>query len=171
MSTTPPASGHPADASAGGMIDFGCGSCGRLLKVPAQAAGKQARCPQCGAVQQVPAGRTAPVARFTPDGSGSTAARHLLFTDSGRITADRRSAACPGRGTILRTARPSRGPNRRALVVAPASSGRKSATRRTGDTDEEVVRPHHAGSRPRSLSAKRNWCWARWWRCSPAATC
>lgn len=63
MSTTPPTSGHPRDAAASGMIDFGCSHCGRLLKVPAQAAGKQARCPQCGAVQPVPSERTTPAAR------------------------------------------------------------------------------------------------------------
>ena len=35
-------------------IEFACGTCTRMLKVPTHAAGRQAKCPQCGAVQQVP---------------------------------------------------------------------------------------------------------------------
>ena len=41
-------------------IEFVCARCGRLLKVPAEAAGRQAKCPQCGAVQRVPAGGSPP---------------------------------------------------------------------------------------------------------------
>jgi uncharacterized membrane protein YhaH (DUF805 family) len=39
-------------------IDFSC-ACGRLLRVPDDAAGRQARCPACGQTTTVP-GRTAP---------------------------------------------------------------------------------------------------------------
>ena len=35
-------------------IEFRCNECQRLLRVPDQSAGAQARCPQCSRVQQVP---------------------------------------------------------------------------------------------------------------------
>ena len=36
------------------MIDFRCTQCGRLLRTPDDAAGKQAQCPSCNAIQPVP---------------------------------------------------------------------------------------------------------------------
>src|SRR5215203_4772784 len=50
----------PTTATADGMIEFPCYGCGRALKVPGSAAGKQAKCPQCNAVQTVPQGTTSP---------------------------------------------------------------------------------------------------------------
>jgi MoxR-like ATPase len=44
----------PTATTADGMIEFPCYGCGRALKVPSTAAGKQAKCPQCNAVQMVP---------------------------------------------------------------------------------------------------------------------
>jgi len=35
-------------------VEFACTTCGRMLKVPAKAAGRHAKCPQCSAVQPVP---------------------------------------------------------------------------------------------------------------------
>lgn len=35
-------------------IDFRCVQCGKLLRTPAEAAGKQAQCPSCGAIQPIP---------------------------------------------------------------------------------------------------------------------
>jgi MoxR-like ATPase len=53
----------PTTATPDGMIEFPCYGCGRALKVPGSAAGKQAKCPQCNAVQTVPqAGTSAAVA-------------------------------------------------------------------------------------------------------------
>jgi MoxR-like ATPase len=46
-------------------IEFGCSVCGRLLKVPREASGKQAKCPQCGSVQVVPV-QSHPVAQAMP---------------------------------------------------------------------------------------------------------
>ena len=48
--------GFDADATADGNnhIDFSCQSCRRQLKVDTSYAGQQAKCPQCGVVQQVP---------------------------------------------------------------------------------------------------------------------
>jgi MoxR-like ATPase len=53
MSTLP--FGSEAQGAVARQIEFPCGGCGRLLKVAENAAGRQAKCPQCGAVQQVPA--------------------------------------------------------------------------------------------------------------------
>lgn len=53
MSTTPPGpESQPTAAS--DTIEFACSACGRMLKVPNQAAGRQAKCPQCAMVQIVP---------------------------------------------------------------------------------------------------------------------
>ena len=53
MSTTPPGpKSEPTAAS--DTIEFACSACGRMLKVPQQAAGRQAKCPQCAMVQIVP---------------------------------------------------------------------------------------------------------------------
>lgn len=46
-------------------IEFRCAECGRLLRTPDDAAGRQAQCPQCGALTTVPSpspGGTAPSA-------------------------------------------------------------------------------------------------------------
>ena len=52
MSTFQSGSSPPIPSNT--AIEFLCGTCSRMLKVPTQAAGKQAKCPQCGAVQIVP---------------------------------------------------------------------------------------------------------------------
>jgi phage FluMu protein Com len=36
-------------------IEFRCSQCGRLLQTPDETAGGEAQCPQCGAVQEIPA--------------------------------------------------------------------------------------------------------------------
>jgi hypothetical protein len=41
-------------------IEFPCSQCGKLLRVGDDAAGKQARCPSCGAVQDIPATQPSP---------------------------------------------------------------------------------------------------------------
>jgi MoxR-like ATPase len=45
----------PSQHPDAGTIDFPCGSCGRMLKVPADLAGRKARCPECSFVQTIPA--------------------------------------------------------------------------------------------------------------------
>ncbi|HWB09592.1 MAG TPA: hypothetical protein VG826_10220 [Pirellulales bacterium] len=52
-------------------IEFPCSQCGKLLRVGDEAAGKQARCPSCGAVQGIPA--TAPSSQ-SPFGAAPPAA-------------------------------------------------------------------------------------------------
>ena len=42
-------------------IEFRCTSCGRLLRVTDEAAGQQAKCPECGKVMNVPT-TSAPIA-------------------------------------------------------------------------------------------------------------
>ena len=54
MSTTPPEPGSQPLAGSE-TLEFACSACGRMLKVPGQAAGRQAKCPQCATVQIVPA--------------------------------------------------------------------------------------------------------------------
>jgi len=54
MSTPPSESSPQAPVPDAGVVEFGCTDCGRSLKVPKLVAGKSAKCPQCGAVQQVP---------------------------------------------------------------------------------------------------------------------
>jgi phage FluMu protein Com len=44
------------------MIDYRCEKCGKLLRAPADAGGKQSRCPQCENVQTIPAASTAQAA-------------------------------------------------------------------------------------------------------------
>jgi MoxR-like ATPase len=52
------------------MLEFACQTCGRMLKVPSFAVGKQAKCPQCGIIQTVPSGTSAsPVEASLSDGS------------------------------------------------------------------------------------------------------
>ena len=68
MSNTPPGlSGHAPNPDEE-AIEFGCSTCGRLLKVPQQAVGKQAKCPQCDAVQKVPpaASASTPITSVPP---------------------------------------------------------------------------------------------------------
>ncbi|MCA9262321.1 MAG: AAA family ATPase [Planctomycetales bacterium] len=50
-----PFSNHPESNSPQQEIVFGCHQCGRQLRVPAAAVGRQAQCPQCQTVQAVPA--------------------------------------------------------------------------------------------------------------------
>lgn len=48
--------------SQGTMLEFACNSCSRMLKVPMQAVGKQAKCPQCSTIQHVPSVGFSPAA-------------------------------------------------------------------------------------------------------------
>lgn len=41
-------------------IEFRCTACNKLLRTPDDTAGKQAKCPECGAVMQIPAAAAAP---------------------------------------------------------------------------------------------------------------
>jgi len=62
-------------------IEFPCSQCGKTLRTADETAGRQARCPACGAVMQVPGGvaggqpgREAAADGESPFGSGATAA-------------------------------------------------------------------------------------------------
>jgi MoxR-like ATPase len=54
MSTSPFEFESSRSPSSAGSIEFNCRDCGRTLKVDASVAGRQAKCPQCGSIQQVP---------------------------------------------------------------------------------------------------------------------
>lgn len=48
-------------------IEFSCPSCGKTLRVPDDAGGKHAKCPNCGTIQVVPGGAASlPTAQSTP---------------------------------------------------------------------------------------------------------
>jgi hypothetical protein len=53
-------------------IEFRCTGCQQQLRVPDTSAGKNAKCPKCGAVVIVPAGLGAPLPGFGPPSSGFT---------------------------------------------------------------------------------------------------
>ncbi len=73
MSTTPPEPGSQPLAGSE-TLEFACSACGRMLKVPGQAAGRQAKCPQCATVQIVPAtGNHAPPAAQSIESYGTAA--------------------------------------------------------------------------------------------------
>ena len=62
MDPPKPSSNPPAAE----QVEFPCSSCGRKLKVPALARGKQAQCPECQAVQLVPGPAEKPVPATVP---------------------------------------------------------------------------------------------------------
>jgi MoxR-like ATPase len=69
---TPPAGPEAQPSAQGdGLLEMGCRACGRLLKVPVQAAGKQAKCPQCGTIQPVPPLPSAVLAEAVPTASSA----------------------------------------------------------------------------------------------------
>ncbi len=73
--------GLPSQHPASGTIDFPCGSCGRMLKVPADLAGRKARCPECSCVQTIPSADSASVSPNLVGGdSGATAAAPPVIT-------------------------------------------------------------------------------------------
>jgi uncharacterized RDD family membrane protein YckC len=87
-------------------IVFPCSQCGRQLQAPETAAGKQARCPECGAIGQIPAAspsvaeaarlpeaahspEAAPFSPFTPNDAGNPYASPTTFAPGpGYATAD-----------------------------------------------------------------------------------
>ena len=50
--------GEPTPSA--GQIDFPCRSCGRQLRVQADSAGRRAKCPQCGTIQEIPSPLASP---------------------------------------------------------------------------------------------------------------
>ena len=177
MSTTPFGPAPQGSGTPDSAIEFACGNCGRLLKVPLQAAGKQARCPQCSAVQQIPAapsGECWPRGRRRPEhhASAGRAGSAAVPADPGeppRIGQPPVSAAPPigsafavrRRGAVRRTP-----PCRCGSPCGKRRGSTKGPPRRRRSCSTASLRRS-----PRSLSARTNWCWARWWPCSPAGTC
>jgi MoxR-like ATPase len=60
------AAGRPAPAA--GQLDFPCRSCGRQLRVRADLAGRRAKCPQCGTIQEIPGPAPGPASLASLDG-------------------------------------------------------------------------------------------------------
>ena len=103
--TTPTGPGI-SSAVDGQTIEFGCRTCGRLLKVPLAAAGKQAKCPQCETVQQVPTPPPAPpdpviaTEATEPTAPPSAPGNSPLSGFSAKPPADGRAASLSLRGTL-----------------------------------------------------------------------
>jgi MoxR-like ATPase len=74
--------------SASQPFEFACAECGRILRVPAQSAGKGARCTFCGNLQTVPPGSATATTGSSPP--GETSATAPAATALGRDTATRR---------------------------------------------------------------------------------
>ena len=64
MSMTP--DDHPAAANTPSQIQFTCRSCNSNLKVDVSLAGRQASCPRCGALQDVPSAPAPPISQVPP---------------------------------------------------------------------------------------------------------
>lgn len=92
-------------------IEFRCSSCNRILRTPDESAGKKARCPECGAIVDIPAA--------TPAGSAPQAAPGPLdpspFPSGAPSTPPEPSGptfgATPSHGEAFGGARPLPGPN------------------------------------------------------------
>lgn len=67
------------------MIEFACQQCGRLLRVPQSAAGRQVKCPQCSAVQPVNVALTPAPSHSAPSDAEAASTKPLsesFMTDS-----------------------------------------------------------------------------------------
>ncbi len=94
MNNVPPS--HPAPSSPGAeSIDFACQGCGRKLKVPQGAAGRQAQCPSCGAVQTVPAPPLTPPYSEPPPVAAAVAAQPQPSSPLGNPAAPQGGPAPP----------------------------------------------------------------------------
>jgi MoxR-like ATPase len=129
---------HPEGAAgAAATIEFTCDACARMLRVPQAAAGRQVKCPQCGAVQTVTAGSSPPDASHVPPSFGQPPAPPPspvdLFASPAANSPPNQPAANPATASTtafsfdLPTAAPSGAPN----VSTPV--GRDTPTKRLFD--------------------------------------
>ncbi len=66
-------------------LEFHCNGCGRLLKVPAAAAGKRASCPQCNTVVNIPGNSpSAPAPPPPPDAPAPAVSAHSPYNRAAR---------------------------------------------------------------------------------------
>jgi MoxR-like ATPase len=79
MSDTPASSDSSDPRPDSGSLDFVCQSCGRQLRVPANLAGRKAKCPECGAIQTVDApSRSSPERAAAPSVAPAAGGDDLL---------------------------------------------------------------------------------------------
>ena len=139
MSTTPFGPSDPTPASDTQTLEFGCGDCGRMLKVPATAVGRQARCPQCGTVQAVPPSGSPPPAACRARRQRSAGPRLPGCGPSATVPAG--AATDRVCRAALRTAARQAAPGI-AVLAETASRQRPRQPRGTRNTDQAAVRPH-----------------------------
>jgi len=83
-------------------IEFACQQCGRMLKVGTAAAGRQAKCPQCNSVQQVPSGNSSPTVAppvATPPSAMGTPAPAVPVSPANNPQAAAAPAPAPAQAT------------------------------------------------------------------------
>lgn len=89
MSDTGFHDGPPALSTSANDIEFPCGQCGRLLKVPVVLVGRKARCPQCAFVQTIPElGAASPAPPAPPAESVQLAPATIVGPASGQSQAN-----------------------------------------------------------------------------------
>jgi MoxR-like ATPase len=123
-------------------IEFGCRTCGRLLQVPPVASGKQAKCPQCQTIQQVPTGiQTEPVQVDVPNAESVESPVNPKSENSKAVTPDAEAPmAGPGTEPALPTATAVPAATLAATAQAAETSFSLSATLR-----ESREKSEHAG--------------------------
>lgn len=158
MSTTPPESESQPTATSD-TIEFACATCGRMLKVPQQAAGRQAKCPQCAMVQIVPVRADNATAPQSMDsyGAGAAPAQASAAATSSPASPPTVASSAPATAPPLATAAPSPFPV--AAPVRPNQSasfslresltgeheGRDTATKQLFDKVTEEIAKVYVG--------------------------
>jgi len=122
MNAAPSGSNWRSPQSAGGAIEFPCTGCGRTLRVASTAAGRQAKCPQCNTVQQVPSPDD-PAAHVVVPAivPGSTAVSGER--SAGAASKDSDAGSSPGISFSAVDAPSSRGGSSVNLGTSPAATG------------------------------------------------
>lgn len=103
---------NPSDSESAttNTISFSCSSCQKTLRVGADVAGKQAKCPECGTVQPVPASGDAvnissgATARPSASGSGATPGAGMVQPSSSPVAATPIAASAVAAPTADHTA-------------------------------------------------------------------
>jgi len=103
----------------GAAIEFRCAQCGKLLRTPAETAGKQAKCPECGAISPVPLpGAGAPRVPPPPPPPGPPSSPF--------------AATSPGPGATADAENPYQAPSQYGQMPQPGMSSAFAASRVSG---------------------------------------
>ena len=141
MSTSPLPTGAQPPVTGSDTIEFACTTCRSLLKVPQQAMGRQAKCPQCSTVQAVPT--MTPVAATPLDSYGllpppSTAGAPVATPPAPTVSA-------PDTATPFSTAPAAPAPAPAAPATAFAVAAPTKSTQPAGFSLRESLTGGHEG--------------------------